>query len=715
MSRGFVCNRLVGGLCFAALAAGCTWTNQPEVQLPAQPTPCAAGNLPPPAATPYWLTSNPPAAPGQQPVAPPEAPVAPQQPQVAPPVRQVSAIVDVAPLATQPGGPTTGSQLPPGLPLAWASQLTTPQNATPQNATPQDAVPPAAPQSTTGPSIAVPSIAVPSVAVPPAAVPPAAVPSTEVPSTAGPAIAVPPSEPPSTAAPRFPPARSSETVPAPRPRRLEVPPELPGANAPPIELPPLDREHRQQRAEAVDRLFPPLPPLGNEFQATAAPQTRPLTLYDLEQMARQYNPQIQQAIADVHSAEGAALQARLYPNPTLGYEADEMNQGRTAGEQGGFVDQTIKTGGKLQLATAAAEMDVENAKVALHKAQSDLASKVRGAYFATLVAEENVRVSHALSQFSDEAYNVQVDMVKGGQAAAYEPLQLRVLAYQARASLVQARNRYVSAWKQLAAAIGVPGMPPTPLAGSVDLPVPLVQYDAALTHILSTNSDVLTAENTLRQTKINLRLAEVNRIPDLDAHVIIQKDYTTPPFGTIVGVSLGGPLPLWDHNQGNIMSAEAAVMKASEGPHFARDDLTSRLADAFERYQDNMKVIDFYRRWMLPDQVQAYRGAYQRHQTEPDVVAFADVVTAQQTLATTITSYVTSLGTLWQAVVDVGSLLETDDLFHMGEPQCVPPVPDLAKLCPLPCCHGSSPAAAAGWLNGDPAWPAAAPGEQSSK
>jgi cobalt-zinc-cadmium efflux system outer membrane protein len=510
-------------------------------------------------------------------------------------------------------------------------------------------------------------------------------------------------------------APAAEPIPAPHPRRLEVPPELPGANAPQIRLPPLDREHAAERAAAVAKLFPPLPPLGAEYQATALPQGTPLTLDDLEQMARQYSPDLRQAMANVRSAEGAMIQAGLYPNPTVGYESDDVGQGLTAGQQGGFVDQTIKTGGKLQLAKAAAEMDVANAQVALRKAQSGLAAKVRGAYFSTLVAEENVRVSHALARFSDEAYNVQVDMVKGGQAAAYEPLQLRVLAYQARASLVQARNRYVSAWKQLAAAMGVPGMPPAPLAGRVDAPVPLVRYDAALAHILATNSDVLTAENTLHQSQINLRLAQVNRIPDLDAHVVVERDYTTPPFGTIVGVQLGGPLPLWDHNQGNIMAAEAAVTKASEGPHFARDDLTSRLADAYERYQDNMKVIEIYRKWMLPDQVQAYRGAYQRHQTEPDVVAFADVVTAQQTLATTITSYVTQLGTLWQAVVDMGSLLEAEDLFHMGDPQNLPPVPDLAALCPLPCCHAYQPAAAAGWLGGDAQWPALAPGEKPTR
>jgi cobalt-zinc-cadmium efflux system outer membrane protein len=506
-----------------------------------------------------------------------------------------------------------------------------------------------------------------------------------------------------------------ETIPAPHPRRLEVPSELPGANAPQIHLPPPDREHAQERAAAVAKLFPPLPPLGREYPAGLLPEGKPFSIYDLEQMARDYSPQIRQAMADVRSAEGAALQAGLYPNPTAGYEGDAISQGLTAGQQGAFVDQTIKTGGKLQLAKAAAEMDVANAQVALRKAQSDLAGKVRGAYFSTLVAQENVRASHFLAVFSDEMFNVWVDAVKGGGAPPYEAMEFRALAYQSRATLVQARNRYISAWKQLAAAMGLPGLPPAPLAGRVDMPVPGVQYDAALLHILSTNSDVQTAENTLRQSQINLRLAQVNRIPDLDAHVVVQRDFTTPPFGTIVGVSLGGPLPLWDRNQGNIMSAEAAVSKALEGPHLARDDLTSRLADAYERYQDNLKIIDYYRKWMLPDQVQAFRGLYNRWQVEPDQIQYTDLVTAQQTLVTTITSYVTSLGSLWQAVVDLGSLLETDDLFRMGDPLSVPPVPDLDALCPLPCCHWCQPAAAAGWLGGDGQWPAISPEESPRK
>src|SRR5207244_1286920 len=110
--------------------------------------------------------------------------------------------------------------------------------------------------------------------------------------------------------------------------------------------------------------------------------------------------------------------------------------------------------GKLQLAREVAEGDLHNAEIALHKAQADLLAQVRSNYFAVLVAQENMKVSLALARFTDEIYNQQVELVKGAQAAAYEPYQLRVLVFQSRANLVQARNRYLSAWKQLAASIG---------------------------------------------------------------------------------------------------------------------------------------------------------------------------------------------------------------------------------------------------------------------
>jgi cobalt-zinc-cadmium efflux system outer membrane protein len=488
--------------------------------------------------------------------------------------------------------------------------------------------------------------------------------------------------------------------------RLKLPSELPGAAAPQIQLPPLDKTGTVARGAAIATILPPMPPIGSEFEPGPGAQALPLSLQDLEQMGRANSPTIQQAMSDVRASEGAAVQAGLYPNPTVGYEADNINTGDTVGYQGGFIDQAIKTGGKLDLSRASAQIDVENARVALHRADVDLATSIRTNYYAVLVARENVRISHLLASFSDAAYSVQVDMVKGGEAAAYEPLQLRALAYQARATLIQARNRYASAWKQLAATLGMPGLPPAELAGKLDSPVPIVPYDRAMTVVLTNHSDVVTAANTLRQARINLRLAEVNRIPDVSVHTAIQKDYTTAPFGTTVNVTVGVPLPLWDRNQGNILSSEAALAKANEGPHLARTNLATRFADAYERYQSNLTLVNYFHASILPDQVQAYRGTYARHQQEPEVVGFSDVVAAQQGLSTAMASYVTALGALWQAVVDLGGLLEADDLSQIGDSDMPNQLPDLEQLCPLPCrctVEGVSPAQAIdrSWLPED--------------
>ena len=77
-----------------------------------------------------------------------------------------------------------------------------------------------------------------------------------------------------------------------------------------------------------------------------------------------------------------------------------------------------------------------------------------------------------MARFTEEAYRIQMEQLRGGEAAAYEPMQLRVLALQARTALIQARNRYFSAWNQLAAAVNAPNLPPTQLAGNPNVAFP---------------------------------------------------------------------------------------------------------------------------------------------------------------------------------------------------------------------------------------------------
>src|SRR5207237_2955010 len=118
------------------------------------------------------------------------------------------------------------------------------------------------------------------------------------------------------------------------------------------------------------KYFPPLPPLAPLPKPQPGPFGHPLTLSELQQLAISNNPTLRQAPADVQAAEGAARQAGAYPNPNVGYEADNVGSGSTAGFQCFFIAQVIKTAGKLKAAQASALMSVLNSRLALRRAQT---------------------------------------------------------------------------------------------------------------------------------------------------------------------------------------------------------------------------------------------------------------------------------------------------------------------------------------------------------
>jgi outer membrane protein, heavy metal efflux system len=474
--------------------------------------------------------------------------------------------------------------------------------------------------------------------------------------------------------------------------RLTVPPTVPGGKAPLIELP---KDFRTLKAEEQDKIlakyFPVQLSMGPDPRPVPGPEDRPLTLADLQRLARESSPLLRQAAFDIKAAEGAAVQAGLYPNPTIGTSTTTL--GPSGGPtMGAVISQLIKTGGKLKLAEAAAAMDLANAQLAYRRAETDLMAAVRADYFAVLAAQEGMRANRALADLTDELYKVMQLQMKGGQFATYEPMSVGVVAAQARAALIVSRNSYLLAWKQLAAAMGLSAMPATELAGRIDQNLPRFDYEKALAHVLANHTDVLTAHYTIQKARYNLRLAQVTPIPDVTVSATSQYDATPPgPPRIFTTLTATVPVPLFDRNQGGIQQAQGQLLRAVEEPHRVRADLTVRISDAFRRLEENRLLLELYRRQILPQAVQAFRAAVNRHYIGPaQDVAYTDVITAEQTIVSVAGTYLTTLQNYWQAVSDVGSLLQTDDIFLMATQVENCPLPDLGKLLALPCCHPCS-------------------------
>jgi len=224
----------------------------------------------------------------------------------------------------------------------------------------------------------------------------------------------------------------------------------------------------------------------------------------------------------------------------------------------------------------------------------------------------------------------------------------------------------------------VPAMPPTALIGRADCPIPAVNYDAALAHVLSTHTDILSAQNRVVRARYNLRFEQVKPIPDLNTYLAVQKDFTGPPFATTVNLQAYVPVPILYRNQGGIIDAQGQLMRATQDVAKVRNDLVAQLAGAFERYENTRTILEYYRNHILPDQARAYRGVYERHQQEPAVVAFNDIVTTQQTLTASILQYIGLLGDEWTAVTDLSRIMQVETLSELDE-QVQPPPPDAGR------------------------------------
>lgn len=111
--------------------------------------------------------------------------------------------------------------------------------------------------------------------------------------------------------------------------------------------------------------------------------------------------------------------------------------------------------------------------------------------------------------------------------------------------------------------------------------------------------------------------------------------------------------------------AHAGLIRAQQNLIATSNGLMSSLGDTFSRYSSTRTISASYRTDLLPDQVRVYRGVYDRFRLDGQSIDFAQVVVAQQTLASVVSNYLQSLNDAWMATVDLAELLQINDLMTM--------------------------------------------------
>jgi cobalt-zinc-cadmium efflux system outer membrane protein len=386
--------------------------------------------------------------------------------------------------------------------------------------------------------------------------------------------------------------------------------------------------------------------------------SKPLGLADLEQMAAEHNPTLRQAAAKIEAAHGRAVQAGLYPNPTVGYSGEEIgNEGR-AGEQGAFIDQMIVTAGKLRLSRQKFCLEVRQAEAQAVAQQYRVINGVRMRFFQLLAMQRLLEVREELLRVADDAVRTTEEMANVGQANRPDLLQARIEAREQRVALQNSLARYEAAWQQLAAFLGVPELPLARLDGDLTQGCDIPTREATWSHLREASPEIHFARSEVTRSQIGLRREEVEPIPNVNIRGGTQYNFETNHTQALAQVYLR--VPLYDRNQGNIRTARASVSRAVAEIVRVELDLQRRLAKTYAHYKTAKATAELYGSQNLPDAKESYQLYLESFRERR--AAWPQVIIALRNYFRISADYVEALAELRRAEVAILGLLLVDGM-----------------------------------------------------
>jgi len=311
----------------------------------------------------------------------------------------------------------------------------------------------------------------------------------------------------------------------------------------------------------------------------------PVTLSGALDRGREISPRLAKARAEVKAAEGRAMQAGVRPNPEVSVDVENFSGSgpyrtfrRT--ETTVALSQQFELGGKRQARRAVAGAEVEYARLALRRAEADLAHDIAVAHAELRAAEDRSALAQGVVTRAKELARIAETLVDVGRDPPLTKLRADALLAEANAEYLRETGQWLSARQRLALLIGSEDAELSAVAGDMAIPASLPADAQSLDERLAaTERDAASAR---------VRLAQAEGVPDVTASGGVRNFREGGETAFVMGVSI--PLPFRNRNRGNIAAAqasgdaaEAQLAQARLDTRFTRRDAELMLGAADER------------------------------------------------------------------------------------------------------------------------------------
>lgn len=373
----------------------------------------------------------------------------------------------------------------------------------------------------------------------------------------------------------------------------------------------------------------PAPLLGLHRSKPSAPR-QAYGLPEVLQLATQNNPTLRQSRQHISAEFAKALQAGLYPNPVLSYEAEQVfvdvaGDKDSPGEfQGAVIQQRFVTAGKLRLSR---EKYLRRAQVAEHQAMAQqfrVCNDVRLHFYDTLAEAERLRIQRELVKLAEDAVQTAQESYNMGQARRSEVRSANVSLQRARLEALRRENSREQAFRRLTALVGV-ALADGDVAGDLAPRCEPISFDDALSKLLAESPELAAARAKLLVDRATVRREEVEWVPDVVVRGGSGYNFEAKETTAVAGVSIEAPL--YDRNQGTVRQARNDYARQQCEVKRVELDLQQRLADAHQEYVTAWQHAEEYERYILPELKAAYAELLQSY--KQNRVDWPDVLMAQ--------------------------------------------------------------------------------------
>ncbi|MBC3886690.1 TolC family protein [Undibacterium griseum] len=393
-----------------------------------------------------------------------------------------------------------------------------------------------------------------------------------------------------------------------------------------------------------------------EVATAANTNSASLTLEQAIAMTLSISPELRSATHSVEITEGARVQAGVRPNPELALlrEGTSSRSNRSDTYQ---LSLPIELGGKRGARIKLAEQDQVLARGDVNVTAAELRANVTAAYLEALTMQEHVVLAKESFSLASKSTNAAGRRVAAGKISPLEQTRSSVAEASARLELSQAVADATLARRRLAAFWGST-QPEERTLVTPDINLTVIPSLPELQSRLNASPQIQRARAQIAREEASFNLAKSDQVPDLTLTFGKKKDFQTNVSQTVVGMAI--PLPFFNRNQGNLLSAMRRVDKAKTDAEIAYLNATQALADAHQRASIAQEQIESMRSEILPAAQSAFNAAVTGF--ELGKFGFIDVLDAQRTLFQSRAQYLSALSARYRSLADLERYISVEPI-----------------------------------------------------